>query len=262
MPPSRGQVTTPDKIFKESSVPTIPCKIYDNVEEGDDYDSDEDIYSQPSLPCTASPGFRDALDSDMGRKRPASASEDDGALVKTKRTKFYSTSTTIPKPSLCPILPQAIWAEIFCFLHPADLARQRRTCELFQKTLEDESIWRRSRKCYLPDHPRPVFGLTEWDMLSIMWGKGCMLCEDGSNRRVGNTRPTSIKDSATIYWQFRVRCCKGCLGENTTKVREKTTMSLAACLLTLVSSTSTGIHPSVACFIYGCTIACFAIWHR
>lgn len=261
MPPFSGQVTTPDKILKESSIPTIPCKIYDNVEEGDDYDSNEDIYSQPSLPSTASPGFRE-LDSEMGRKRPASVSEDDGAPVGTKRTKLSSTSKTIPKPSLCPILPQAIWAEIFCFLHPADLARQRRACELFQRTLEDESIWRRSRKCYLPDHPRPVFGLTEWDMLSIMWGKGCMLCEDGSNRRVGNTRPTGLKDSATTYWQFRVRCCKGCLGENTTKVREKTIMSLAACLLTLASSTSTGIRPSIACLIRSCTIACLAIWYR
>lgn len=262
MPPSRGQVIAPDEIFRESSIPALPCKVYDNVEEGDDYDSSEDIYSessQPSFPSTAGSVFRDALDPGVGRKRSAPVSEYVGALVETKRTKLTSTSTMIPKSSLCPILPQTLWAEIFCFLPPTDLARQRRTCELFQKTLEDESIWRQSRKNYLPDHPRPVFGLTEWEMLCMMWGKGCMLCEDGPNRRVGNTRTTGLKDSATAYWQFRVRCCKGCLVENTTKVRERAITNLEACLLTLISLISIGIHPSVAYFTHSRTITCFTI---
>lgn len=259
MPPSRGQVTAPDEMFRESSIPALPCKVYDNVEEGDDYDSSEDIYSessQPSFPSAAGPVFRDTLDPGVGRKRPASVSEYIGALVETKRAKLSSTSTMIPKPSLCPILPQALWAEIFCFLPPTDLARQRRTCGLFQRTLEDESIWRQSRKYYLPDHPRPVFGLTEWEMLCIMWGKGCMLCEDGSNRR-----STSLKDSATAYWQFRVRCCKGCLVENTTKVRERAITNLRVCLLTLISLMPVGIHPSITCLIHSRTIACFTVRH-
>lgn len=262
MPSSRGQVTAPNEIFRESSIPALPCKVYDNVEEGDDYDSSEDIYSessQLSFPFTAGAVFRDAPDPGVGRKRPASVSEYVGALVETKRTKLSFTSTIIPKPFLCPILPQALWAEIFCFLPPTDLARQRRTCKLFQRTLEDESIWRQSRKYYLPDYPRPVFGLNEWDMLCMMWGKGCMLCEDGSSRRVGNTRPTGLKDFATAYWQFRVRCCKGCLVENTTKVRERAIANLETCLLTLISLMFIGIYPSVAYLIHGPTIACFTI---
>lgn len=224
MPPSRGQVTSPDGIFKGSGVAPVSCKIYDNIEEGDDYDSNEDIYSensQPNSPSTPSLISREAFDPGMGRKRPASICRDDGVLVGTKRARLSSTSTMILKSIHCSRLPRALWVEIFSLLHPADLARQRRTCKMFQITIENESIWCRSRKRYLPDYPRPVFGLTESEMLCIMWGSGCMLCEDGSNRRVGNTRLAGPKGSATPYWPFRVRCCKGCLGENTTKVRER-----------------------------------------
>lgn len=247
----------PDGVFKESSATAVPCKVYEDIEEGDDYDSNEDIYSensQLSSPSTSGLGFREAFNPGMRRKRPASVGGDGGVLAGTKRVKFSSASA---KSSYCSRLPQVLWAEIFSLLHPTDLARQRRTCDLFHRTLEDESIWRRSRKRHLPDHPKPVFGLTESEMLCIMWGSGCMLCEDGSNRRVGNSRFTGFKGSAiTTYWPFRVRCCRGCLGENTTKVREKSIMRLAACILTSILP---GIHPAVAYLINGRIIACFAV---
>lgn len=258
MPPPKGRPpqvpAVSERIFRKSGLPGVSFKIYDNVEEGDDYDSNEDIYSENSRPSSPSTSSLEAFESGIGRKRPASVCENDDALIGTKRAKFSSTSTTTPKPSLCSRLPQTLWTEIFSLLHPADLARQRRTCKLFQRSLDDESIWCRSRKHYLPDHPRPLFGLTEWDMLCIMWGSGCMLCEQGANK--------GSKGSAIAYWPFRVRCCKGCLGENTSKVREKAIMSLAVYPLTPTILTILGIHPPVPYLTHSRTVACFAIRYR
>lgn len=248
------------------SLAALSHKTYENIEEGGGYNSDGDKYSRSSK---SSPPPTSALirrgrsgTSDMGRKRSASVYEEDNALTKHKRVKFTSASTPIPKQSVYLRLPVNLWADIFALLHPADLGRQRRTCKLFQKTLDDQRIWQKSRERHLPDHPSPVFGLTEWEMLCVMWGSGCMLCEKGSNRRMSNAKPIGIKETAAIYWPFRVRCCKECLEENTTKVREKYHKFNSPFIYLDFDVLPAGICLTIVHLIPCCTVACLAIRYR
>ncbi|KAI5850419.1 hypothetical protein DFP73DRAFT_472728 [Morchella snyderi] len=155
----------------------------------------------------------------MSRKRAVSDYEyhRTPAEFKRARTTTSLNSRTPLEQAVCFILPEVLWANIFSLLHPTELGRQRRTCKLFKSYLDNENIWQRSIKRYLPGHPKPVFGLAEWEMLSLTLGTGCMLCK-GVSRGEHSSRPVNAKArKAVIYWPFRVRCCKACLEENTTK---------------------------------------------
>ncbi|KAH8145105.1 uncharacterized protein LAJ45_10885 [Morchella importuna] len=212
------------KIHISPNCTTVHQRFYESVEEGDDYRSEEDIYtgnSQSSSSSAFSPDTSEALNLEaMSRKRAVSDCEYNRSPAEFKRAR--ATTSLNPKTPLeqpiCFILPEAIWANIFSLLPPAELGRQRRTCKLFKCYLDNENIWQRSRKRFLPDHPKPVFGLAEWEMLSLILGTGCMLCEKGASRREHSSSPPNVKvRKAVIYWPFRVRCCKVCLEENTTK---------------------------------------------
>lgn len=237
-PQSALRIAAPHKPPTNCNYAAAFRKNHEGIEEGDDYEPDKDMCSGNSLlnpPAASRLLSREASSpNSTGQKRSALDCEESEAPTEAKRGRIsFLHSATTTKPSICSILPEALWTEIFSLLHPADLGRQRRVCKLFKKCLEDEGIWRRSRNRHLPDHPKPVFGLTEWEMLCVMWGTGCMLCEDGAAKRKGNNRPTGVKTGAIVYWPFRVRCCKGCLEGNTIKVREENFILLIICQLTL-----------------------------
>lgn len=218
------------KIHIGPNCTTVHQRFYESVEEGDNYRPEEDIYtdnSQSSSSSTFSQDTSEALNLEamiMSRKRAVSDCGYNRTPAEFKRaraTTSPNSRTPLEQPT-CFIVPEIIWANIFSLLHPAELGRQRRTCKLFKYYLDNENIWQGSRKRYLPDHPKPVFGLAEWEMLSLILGTGCMLCEKGAPRREHSSSSTNAKGrKAVIYWPFRVRCCKVCLEENTTKVRAR-----------------------------------------
>lgn len=209
--------------------------FYENAEGGDNHDLDKginDLNSQPSPPSYRLVFRGEPNSGYINRKRSPLASEESGSFIRVKRAKFSYPSTVAINFSVCLKLPVTLWTEIFAFLHPADLGRQRRTCKIFEKCLNDESIWRRSRKRYLPYYPKPIFGLAEREMLGIMWGSTCMLCENDAGERLGSVRNTGAK-ATMAYWPFRVRCCRECLEKNSVKVRKRTTTGSTTYLLTL-----------------------------
>lgn len=215
------------KIHIGPNCTTIHQRFYESVEDGVDYRSEEDIYtgnSQPGSSSVFGPDTPEAPNLEaMSRKRAVSDYEYHRAPAEFKRART-TTSLNSRAPleqAVCFILPEVLWANIFSLLHPTELGRQRRTCKLFKSYLDNENIWQRSIKRYLPGHPKPVFGLAEWEMLSLTLGTGCMLCK-GMSRGEHSSRPVNAKArKAVIYWPFRVRCCKACLEENTTKVRAR-----------------------------------------
>lgn len=185
-------------------------KVQLNVEEGDDYNSEEEICDSPRSfkrdTYITSPLRQPESDSsNMNGKRPADdEGAIDGAPDDAKRPRL-----TTPGLTKALTLPENIWIDIFSRLPPQKLAQLRRTCRLFQKYLLNQSIWRASRKQWMPDMPKPVFNLKEWEMLALTRGDGCMIC--------GNKTYTRA-----IYWAFRVRCCTQCFNQNMTKVRNST----------------------------------------
>ncbi|KAL7276372.1 hypothetical protein RUND412_000639 [Rhizina undulata] len=195
------------------------------MEDGDDYNSDQDIYSGNSQPTSPVASIK-TTDISAASNRKRIASEDSAQerkmsleehAIRHKRQKLSPSYSAPPlSPAICPDIHKKIWAEIFSLLPPEDLGHGRRACKIFNRYLDDQNIWRRSRKLYFPHHPRPVFGLTEWEMLSLMWGSGCMLCEKG-NKKNKRSRAISSKATSMVYWPFRVRCCKDCLEDNSTK---------------------------------------------
>ncbi|KAA8908644.1 hypothetical protein FN846DRAFT_1020938 [Sphaerosporella brunnea] len=100
-------------------------------------------------------------------------------------------------------LPPKLWGEVLSLLHPLELAQLQLCGRFFHTLLQREAMWRASRSAHLPQLPKPVFGLSEREMLQLLFGMGCMLCG-------------GRKDFKT-YWPFRVRCCKQCLMNNITK---------------------------------------------
>ncbi|KAI5816622.1 hypothetical protein BZA77DRAFT_58241 [Pyronema omphalodes] len=100
-------------------------------------------------------------------------------------------------------LPTNIWVKIFSMLHPMELARLRGSSKLFYGMLEKDSIWRASIKTHLPLLPKPILNISEPEMLNLLLGIRCMLCETTKGVRT--------------YWPFRVRSCQECLSHNTKK---------------------------------------------
>lgn len=177
-------------------------KIHEAIEVGDDYNSEEDPTSSPAT----AEGVQDLSDRaalHSNSKRPAESQSLGSNLPEdAKRQKLRAA----PKEkSLALLLPDKFWVDIFSQLHPHTLGQVRRTCQLFYKHLQNEVIWKTSRKRFMPEMPKPVFNLKEWEMLALAKGEGCMLC----NAKL----PTR-----SVYWAFRIRCCSQCLQKNTTKV--------------------------------------------
>ncbi|KAI5846155.1 hypothetical protein BZA05DRAFT_407092 [Tricharina praecox] len=100
-------------------------------------------------------------------------------------------------------LPAWGWAKILPQLHPLELAQLQLCCQLFNTLVQKDAVWRRSRSTHLPEFPKPVFGLSEREMFRLLFARKCMLCEN--------------QGDIETYWPFRIRCCKQCLSDNTTK---------------------------------------------
>ncbi|KAF8426250.1 hypothetical protein EV426DRAFT_20841 [Tirmania nivea] len=178
-------------------------KVHLDVEEGDDYNSEEDL-------CESSPSTRYGClvrtplrQSDLVSHTTARLADGQGGTCNSpddaKRAPFIPLST-----SKALTLPENVWASIFSGLPPQKLAQLRRTCRAFQNYLLNQSIWRASRKQWMPEMPKPVFKLKEWEMLALARGDGCMIC--------GHKTYT-----IAIYWAFRVRCCTQCFNQNMSK---------------------------------------------
>ena len=168
-------------------------KVHLDVEDGDDYNSEEDL-------CESSPLRQPDLVSHIPAtgKRPADGQGGTCNPPDNARLTPRSASKALT-------LPENVWADIFSRLPPQNLAQLRRTCRAFQNYLLNQSIWRASRKQWMPEMPKPAFNLKEWEMLALAKGDGCMICRHKTYTRA-------------IYWAFRVRCCTQCFNQNMTKV--------------------------------------------
>ncbi|CAG8557627.1 9131_t:CDS:2 [Ambispora leptoticha] len=109
-----------------------------------------------------------------------------------------------PTISLFLTIPPEIFAVICAYLPPAELFTLSRVCRRFRGFLWSttsavtESIWRVSRTTFLRyPNMAPPTGLAELEYLRLVMEKGCMFCDK--------------EDGLTIYWEFQIRCCTGCL---------------------------------------------------
>lgn len=175
-------------------------KVYLDVERDDDYDnSDDDICesSLDNLPVKL-PSRQSGFVSHVYSRRPS----DDNIGI-------YDQDPSLDGAKHHPkalTLPSDIWEDIFSRLPPEKLAQLRGTCRLFRRYLLNESIWKASRKQFMPEMPKPVFRLKEWEMIALVKGSSCMICGNNAYPRA-------------IYWAFRVRCCNQCFSQNVTIVR-------------------------------------------
>jgi hypothetical protein len=172
---------------------SLEGKVHIDVEGEDDYMSDdESLHSIPMMEEDNEPTF-------------------DG-VVKSKQSLIpipvgkASSNEDLP-PSLR--LPDRLWTEIFSVLRPKELGQLRRVCKLFNTILNNESIWRRSRKKHFREMTRPVFGMKEWEVFQLSQGGTCLVCHGAK---------TPSDTTSQIVWQFRTRCCSVCLVENIIKV--------------------------------------------
>lgn len=103
-------------------------------------------------------------------------------------------------------LPGTIWKSILSHFHPAELLKLRDCGRFFNDILQSDDIWKTSRKIHMQHElPSPMRGLLEAEMLELLYRRRCMFC---STRKDVNT-----------YWVFRIKCCKPCLLNHTTKVK-------------------------------------------
>lgn len=174
-------------------------KVYLDVERGDDYndsDADADDICEISLDNFS-------LSRQLGFANRRGSSDDNTRVDDQEASSSPLDAKHLPKALT---LPSGIWEDVFAYLSPEKLAQLRGTCRLFRRYLLNESIWRASRKQFMPEMPKPVFMLKEWEMLALVKGSSCMICGDKAYPRA-------------IYWAFRVRCCNQCFSQNVTKVR-------------------------------------------
>ena len=177
-------------------------KVYFDIERGDDYNnSDADdicessLDNHPAYTLSRQSGFV----SHVNRRTP---SDDNIGLGVQEASPPSLDAKHLPKALT---LPSNIWEDVFARLPPEKLAQLRGTCRLFRRYLLNESIWKTSRKQFMPEMPKPAFKLKEWEMLALVKGGSCMIC--------GNKACPTV-----IYWAFRVRCCNQCFSQNVTKV--------------------------------------------
>ncbi|CAG8512701.1 17610_t:CDS:1 [Acaulospora colombiana] len=103
-----------------------------------------------------------------------------------------------------------IFAKICEYLAPLDIVALSRVCKQFHihlcsKTWVSQAIWRKSRTSFLtyPELPPPQ-GMDEERYIKITnFDKRCEFC--------GTNEP----GSASLYWEFGIRCCDLCLLKRT-----------------------------------------------
>lgn len=176
-------------------------KVHIDVEGEDDFQSDDGSIHSPEATSDLTPSGplpSEIKPSIQERMRLLGAQNQQTHVVHSGAEGFSAAAR----------VPEKIWVEILGLLHPQQLGSLRCISRLFNTYINNESIWKKSRKVYFPDMPRPVFGLKEWEMFRLGKGKGCMVCQD---------RKTPPGTSPQTIWQFRTRCCTPCLRENSTK---------------------------------------------
>src|SRR3954451_8740990 len=105
-------------------------------------------------------------------------------------------------------IPPELFLEICSFLPPSDLFTLSQVCRKFREYLfapnssNTQEVWKNSRLKFMPkeDMPPPK-GMSEEKYVELlMTERGCQFCK--------------VKE-CKIFWQFGVRCCSGCLDNNT-----------------------------------------------
>lgn len=103
------------------------------------------------------------------------------------------------------IFPGAVWKKILSNIHPFELVRISTTARFILDLLcTYDEVLRCSRSKHMPELPAPIPKLSEWDMLNLLYGSGCKMCQT---------------TEATTCWSFRTRLCRSCLLQNSKNVR-------------------------------------------
>ncbi|KIK59139.1 hypothetical protein GYMLUDRAFT_683468 [Collybiopsis luxurians FD-317 M1] len=95
-------------------------------------------------------------------------------------------------------VPLEVILEIFCYLDPGDLLRLARTTKDLRGILmsqSSESVWRTAREGVEDLPPRPD-DLNEPQYAHLLYESYCHIC--------------GHKPCDSVFWSFRVRCCKSC----------------------------------------------------
>ncbi|TGZ77369.1 hypothetical protein EX30DRAFT_398581 [Ascodesmis nigricans] len=101
-----------------------------------------------------------------------------------------------------------IWKKILSYLPPSELVRIASTSSFIHKLLVyQDDVLRQSRILHMPELPPPIPKLSEWEMLDLLYGTGCKVCQKPNVQ-------------ATTCWSFRTRVCRKCLVNNTKKEHE------------------------------------------
>ena len=105
--------------------------------------------------------------------------------------------------------PPEIFAKFCIFLPPGDLFTLSQVCRKFRGYLcasdssTTQQIWKESRLQFMPteDMPPPE-GMGEGKYVELlMTERGCQICKRNKE--------------CEIYWEFEVRCCRGCFLKKT-----------------------------------------------
>lgn len=84
------------------------------------------------------------------------------------------------------------------------------------------AIWSLAKRRWLPNMPRSMASMSDYDTLKLVIAKRCQFC--GSLPRHGDAHSTSQwsrgpgPDSVRIIWPFRIRSCSSCLHTRIKKV--------------------------------------------
>ncbi|CAG8443044.1 6105_t:CDS:2 [Diversispora eburnea] len=120
-----------------------------------------------------------------------------------------STSTISTILQVAQTIPSEILIEICGYLHPQDLYSLASVCKRYRSLLWSKSstttqqIWRTSRLKYVVNLSlAPPTGMSEqqYIWLMVLLNK-CMFCDERKKLKL------------TMYWEFRMYCCKKCLYE-------------------------------------------------
>jgi hypothetical protein len=142
-------------------------------------------------------------------------------------------------------LPPEILQHVFSFVDPISLGRLTRVNCLFHTLLDPTSvlppassrvkhltlknqddIWAKSRKTYLPGFPKPMESMTELESWRLVLGNSCQFCGKKNNSSTLDSKchpwaagpgPEGIR----TIWPFRVRSCGRCLESRTIKARRR-----------------------------------------
>ena len=135
----------------------------------------------------------------------------------TQRRKVWAS--TSPGPKVCRLrkdrpvqnaeeIHRDIWRNILCYCEPRLLLQAKTINSTFHDLLSEQTIWRTSRECHLPDSPECPDSLSEDLYVDLLVGKGCQ------------NKGCARKDTANVSWAFKVRLCIDCLHKWTINVQE------------------------------------------